>query len=153
MKASNSCEANTYICRPIILLARIWLFSDKTIQRLVCCFAPRPPGVNLAPRDELCRLGVKFVPQGWSYPPGVKTLCLPLRSSKEKSVLPLNVHSPRGQSSPLGAKFIPRDKLHPQGLRSDANSRSREQCDVNAWSHENFVASAVTKSWSTFNRG
>jgi hypothetical protein len=52
-------------------------------------------------------------------PPGAKTLCSPLRSSKHVRVFsPLELNErvnnpPRGQSSPLGANFTPRGKLHP----------------------------------------
>jgi hypothetical protein len=57
------------------------------------------PRVKFAPRGEICPQGVKFVapkgelsPQGQSYPPGVKTLCSPLRSLKRRVCLPLGVN-------------------------------------------------------------
>jgi hypothetical protein len=57
-------------------------------------------------------VGAKFDPQGWSYPPGAKTLWSLLCSSKVCSPLGVNegVNIP-SRDSPLGAKFTPRGKL------------------------------------------
>jgi hypothetical protein len=74
------------------------------------------------PQGRSWSAGINFVPKGWSRPLGLKTLCSPLRSSKqyvEENVQPQGVKErvnipPKIKISPLwGAKFPPRGKLYP----------------------------------------
>jgi hypothetical protein len=59
------------------------------------------PGYEVGPRGELCLLGLK-------------TLCSPLRSSREMSVFKLGSEQ-KGERPPLGSNLAPRCQLHPGG--------------------------------------
>jgi hypothetical protein len=72
------------ICRYVVsYICRTWRRSGPG------CFSPwgqfiiSPLGTKCDHRGEDGPPRVTFLSEGWSYPLGVKTLCLPLRSSKQ----------------------------------------------------------------------
>jgi hypothetical protein len=89
IQRSSTMHQNWFENKPIGNPVTRWAFwKDRTKCR------------DSAPRDEFCPLGVKL------SPPGVKILCLPLCSSREKSVFtPGGKVHPLVKTSPQGANW------------------------------------------------
>jgi hypothetical protein len=95
--------------------------SECSISRLLLCGGPFLTS-PLAPRGEICPLGVKFTP---SSTPRGKHYCLEEWRGEQRisppgatSPLPRGQIHPWGTTSPLGDNFTPRGQIHPWGTNS-----------------------------------
>jgi hypothetical protein len=93
--------------------------QSKIAFRLSSCGKKQRPILNFVPRGKLwlqgrsCPPGVNFVPEGWSYPLGVKFSAHPFTPLNNRDCSPLEVNEgvnipTRKQISPLGDNFTTR---------------------------------------------
>jgi hypothetical protein len=93
----------------------IWTVGNNraSVQRAILNFTPgpqewpKPLGVNLAPRGEICPLGVMFAPSFTLT--GEHYLLFRRMEGRTENF------TPRGQTSPLGDNFAPWGKVLPSG--------------------------------------